>query len=280
MHSISFRFFVVDFVLFLRHHESSLVLKDSAWDKTPPYELQKSSAVNDTRGALINATVLQGAGSGGNDGFLAVIDNAAHNFRIKGLCTGVRPTSMTAKSEHCRYAVNGGPFNSFLKGGCIGPIVSDGHVLNRDWNTSYASFGLTSSGDWIMGTVSQETAAKLNVQQLVTGLGGWLVRNAVPHGQVGSEKAGRTAIGVDRSGRLMLLQVDGCEMCKSSHGPSGLTLTEFSQLMVRLGALHAINLDGGGSSVTVVDGKVVDHPRGLNIDLKIERPVTSVVCIT
>lgn len=273
------RFLILKFLLVLQLRHSRLVLKSTAWSKAPDYELQRCSG-NDHRDALINATILQGAGKGKNDGFLAVIDNAFSSFRIKGFCEGVQTTSMTAKAAHCRYAVNGGPFNSFLKGGCVGPVVSDSRVLSGDWNTSYAAFGLTASGHWIVGKVSQETAIKFNVTQLVTGLGSWLVRNAVPQSQVDHELAGRTAIGIDRSGRLMLLQVDGCERCKMSHGPSGLTLTDLSQLLVRLGALHAINLDGGGSSVTVVDGKVVDHPRGLNIDLKIERPVTSVVCIT
>lgn len=273
------RLFLLKLLTWLQASDCSLVLKHTAWSKAADFEVLRCSDGSLEHKAVINATILQGAGKGKNDGFLAVIDNARLSFRVKGLCSGVRTTSTTAKEENCRYAVNGGPFNSFVNGGCVGPIVSDGHVLSRDWNTSFSSFGLTASGDWIVGTISQETALKFNITQLVTGLGSWLVRNAVPHGQAGGDRAGRTAIGVDHSGRLMLLQVDGCEHCPMSNGPSGLTLAELAELIVGLGALHAINLDGGGSSVTVVDGKVVDHPRGLNIDLKVERPVTSVVCI-
>jgi hypothetical protein len=56
--------------------------------------------------------------------------------------------------------------------------------------------------------------------------------------------AGRTAAGVDRSGRHMyLVVVDG-----RSARSVGMTLAELSALLGRLGADDAMNLDGGGSS--------------------------------
>lgn len=58
----------------------------------------------------------------------------------------------------------------------------------------------------------------------------------------------RTAVGIDRDGRrLLLLVVDG-----RSEESRGHTLVELARTMRRLGAEHALNLDGGGSTTMVV----------------------------
>jgi hypothetical protein len=49
-------------------------------------------------------------------------------------------------------------------------------------------------------------------------------------------------------------------------GEAGLTLSELADLMVRLGARTAINLDGGGSSTLVCAGRLVNSPRELEGD--------------
>jgi exopolysaccharide biosynthesis protein len=66
---------------------------------------------------------------------------------------------------------------------------------------------------------------------------------------------GRTIAGIDRSGRLILVTADGVPGVSE-----GLTLTEEAELMRSLGALDAMNLDGGGSTSFVVDGQTVNHP--------------------
>jgi exopolysaccharide biosynthesis protein len=59
--------------------------------------------------------------------------------------------------------------------------------------------------------------------------------------------APRTSAGVSADGkRLYLLTVDG-----RSEASQGLTLLELADLMRRLGADDAVNLDGGGSSTLV-----------------------------
>ena len=57
----------------------------------------------------------------------------------------------------------------------------------------------------------------------------------------------RTAIGTDITGRkLYLVTVDGRQLISQ-----GVTLEEFSQLLIELGVHNAINLDGGGSTTMV-----------------------------
>jgi hypothetical protein len=66
----------------------------------------------------------------------------------------------------------------------------------------------------------------------------------------------RTAVGFPRdSSTLFLLTVDG-----RSENSGGMTLIELANVMRELGAWHAMNFDGGGSTTMVVDGKVVNHP--------------------
>ena len=74
-----------------------------------------------------------------------------------------------------------------------------------------------------------------------------------------------------------MLEVDGCEECKTGKGP---TMHEMGALMVKLGAVAAVNMDGGGSSTTVIDGKLADWPTNLDNITKSERPVTTILCLT
>jgi exopolysaccharide biosynthesis protein len=51
-------------------------------------------------------------------------------------------------------------------------------------------------------------------------------------------------------------------------------------LLVAHGALHAINLDGGGSSATVEDGKLISRPTDSDLWRRhSERAVTTVACV-
>jgi hypothetical protein len=56
--------------------------------------------------------------------------------------------------------------------------------------------------------------------------------------------------------RVLLVVVDGRRVGWSR----GATLPEFARLFVRLGAVAALNLDGGGSSTMLVRGRIVNRP--------------------
>ncbi len=61
----------------------------------------------------------------------------------------------------------------------------------------------------------------------------------------------RTAVGLDRDARLLLLLVvDG----RQPNYSEGVPLAELARLLVERGAHDAINLDGGGSSILVAEG--------------------------
>ncbi|MFF7981042.1 phosphodiester glycosidase family protein [Streptomyces sp. NPDC007901] len=64
----------------------------------------------------------------------------------------------------------------------------------------------------------------------------------------------RTLAGVDRRGRLLLVTVDGRQPGVSE----GFTLAEAAAFMRSLGAVQALNLDGGGSTAMAVHGTLVN----------------------
>lgn len=79
----------------------------------------------------------------------------------------------------------------------------------------------------------------------------------------------RTLAGVDKRGRLILATVDG----RLKNGSEGFTLYEAAAFMKSLGAVQAMNLDGGGSTAMAVDGTLVNNPS----DATGERPVGDTV---
>jgi exopolysaccharide biosynthesis protein len=66
----------------------------------------------------------------------------------------------------------------------------------------------------------------------------------------------RTMAGVDAQGRVLLAAVDGRQAGRSA----GLSILEAAQVMRALGAVTALNLDGGGSTTMVIEGQVVNRP--------------------
>lgn len=117
-----------------------------------------------------------------------------------------------------------------------------------------------------------------NVNHIISG-GPYLVKNNEVFIDISEQKLNaiggknpRTAIGYTQDGNLILVAVDGRE------GASvGMTLRELAGFMKSIGCTNAMNLDGGGSTVMYVNGRVVNMPKvkggialsnALTIDLK------------
>lgn len=66
----------------------------------------------------------------------------------------------------------------------------------------------------------------------------------------------RSGIGVTSDGRVLMVVVDGRQPKYSI----GVALVRFARILRNLGAVRAINLDGGGASTMVVKGEVVNRP--------------------
>ncbi len=88
-------------------------------------------------------------------------------------------------------------------------------------------------------------------------------------------QAPRTAVGITAKGELLSLVVDGEEDIRA-----GANLYTMQDIMLASGALHAVNLDGGGSSDAVYEGRIVSHPTCEDTKVECERAVSTVTCIS
>ncbi len=81
----------------------------------------------------------------------------------------------------------------------------------------------------------------------------------------------RTAVGIRRDGKWVLVVADG----RRPDFSIGMTLPELAELMLSLGCVEALNLDGGGSSTFYLHGQVLNLPS----DLTGERPVSDAILV-
>lgn len=92
-----------------------------------------------------------------------------------------------------------------------------------------------------------------------------------PDSRRDGEHAPRTAMGYTRDGRLIVLVIQG----RTPGLAAGATLQQEAQILFNLGCYEALNLDGGGSSCLLVNGKETIRPS----DRAGQRPVPAVFLI-
>jgi hypothetical protein len=89
-------------------------------------------------------------------------------------------------------------------------------------------------------------------------------------GKAINDKHPRTAMGYTKDGRLIILVIQG-----RSESSGGATLIQEAQILSDLGCWEALNLDGGGSSCLLVNGRQTIKPS----DKEGQRPVPAVFLI-
>jgi exopolysaccharide biosynthesis protein len=80
----------------------------------------------------------------------------------------------------------------------------------------------------------------------------------------------RTAIGYTKDNKLIILVCEG-----RSDTAAGLSLIQLAKILKDIGCVEALNLDGGGSTCMLVNGKETNTPSGKGV----QRPVPSVFLI-
>ncbi|MDR3592277.1 MAG: phosphodiester glycosidase family protein [Negativicutes bacterium] len=123
-----------------------------------------------------------------------------------------------------------------LRGLKVGDFVVVNETLGPVWDTTLHALGagpmLVKDGSIYLTTKTEEFGS-----------------------DVAGGRAPRTALGLTKEGNLLLVVVDGRQATSA-----GLTLLELAMLMQELGAVDALNLDGGGSSEMVIANKVINKP--------------------
>ncbi len=142
--------------------------------------------------------------------------------------------------------------------------VADKVLFPNSSTFARSTFGIDVQGDPLITTLAKND--NWSVARDALGAGPGLV--TAGQSKVAGEGYGgtfatarhpRSAIGIKKSGEVVLVTVDG----RTSFG-AGMSLPELSRLMVLLGCDQAMNLDGGGSTAMYVKGQgkagVVNHP--------------------
>jgi exopolysaccharide biosynthesis protein len=112
-------------------------------------------------------------------------------------------------------------------------------VADGVWNTLSFGPGLVQGGKIING---------IDQVEIDTNFGNHSVQGRQP----------RTGVGLIAANHLLFVVVDG----RSAGYSRGVTMSELAQIFVDRGAELAYNLDGGGSSAMVFDGRLVNNPLG------------------
>ena len=157
------------------------------------------------------------------------------------------------------YTVVNGRVTAIHTGNSI--IPAEGCVISVH-GTAADAFAGVKVGD--KAVIQQELGSPWNEAVDIMGAGPRLVQDGKVHVTVAAEefpgdirygRAPRSAVAVLQNGNYLFGVVDGRQA--DSHG---LTLTEWAELLKKVGARDAINLDGGGSSELVVGGQVQNSP--------------------
>lgn len=180
---------------------------------------------------------------------------------------GVRGQYVTtmAKRENALVAINGAGFYdpgySSSGGSPRGITIANGKIVTNN------EYGAVSVGGLIGFNKDNKLVLLKNVtakQALDRGIrdavswGPFLIVNGKPSytkGNGGWGYAARTAIGQRADGIVLFLVVDS-----NYNRTKGANMVDMTEIMQRYGAINATNLDGGTSSVMVVNGKMISHP--------------------
>ena len=159
--------------------------------------------------------------------------------------------------------LNGGGFvdiNGESNGGePRGIIIEDGKIIQSSRNRDKAGgvIGFTNDNKLFLGDVSAQKAVEAGVRDAVE-FGPFLVVNGKSSFIKGNGGYGihpRTAIGQRKDGIVLFLVVDGRRVDSIGAG-----MKDLADIMLKYGAYNAANLDGGNSSVLVINNKIVNRP--------------------
>lgn len=84
----------------------------------------------------------------------------------------------------------------------------------------------------------------------------------------------RSALALTANDELLAVVCDG-----RAPNDAGLTLTENAEVLIALGAITAINLDGGASAALVYNGRLQNRPRSDDGDVHGGRPVVTAITL-
>ena len=198
------------------------------------------------------------------DGYLAIIYDPSRVETVvtKKLGTSGQYLTKMAADNDALIAINGGGFNdpnfNSTGGSPLGITVSGGeYVKYESYSGPGGIIGFTDDNKLYLGKCSVQEAKSMGIRDAVT-FGPFLIVNGKSSAVLGNGgwgSAPRTAIGQRKDGIVLFLVIDGRKATKF-----GADMDDMIRIMENYGAYNAANLDGGTSSVLVVDDVIVNDP--------------------
>lgn len=200
----------------------------------------------------------------GYSGYLAVIYDPSRVKTVytKKIGTSGQYLTTMAKDNNALIAINGGGFDdpNFNSNGAnpLGITFSDGKLITaKSYSGSGGIIGFTEDDKLVLGKMTVKQAQEMKIRDAVT-FGPFLIINGKPSAVLGNGGWGtapRTAIGQRQDGIVLFLVIDGRTIAKP-----GADMNDLIEIMQNYGAYNAANLDGGTSSVMVVNGEIINDP--------------------
>ena len=200
----------------------------------------------------------------GYSGYLAVIYDPSRIKTVysKKLGTSGQYLTTMAKDNDALIAINGGGFvdPNYNSNGAnpLGITFSGGKLITADsYSGTGGLIGFTEENKLVLGKMTVKQAQEMKVRDAVT-YGPFLIINGKASkvlGNGGWGTAPRTAIGQRQDGIVLFLVIDGRTVSRP-----GADMNDLIEIMQNYGAYNAANLDGGTSSVMVVNGEIINDP--------------------
>ena len=207
--------------------------------------------------------IIEISGKGYSGYLVAVYDpSRIHTVVTAKLGTSGQYLTKMAQDHDALIAINGGGFDdpnfNSTGGSPLGITVSNGkYVTSKSYAGSGGVIGFDEDNRLVLGKMTIAQAKKAGIRDCVT-FGPFLIVDGTPSkvlGNGGWGSAPRTVIGQRQDGIVLFLVIDGRTTTKP-----GADMDDLIEIMKNYGAYNAANLDGGTSSVLVVNGTIVNDP--------------------
>lgn len=196
------------------------------------------------------------------DAYMAVIYDPSRIHVVTSKYLGTKGEYLVdmAIENDAVVAINGGGFidpdGNGNGGNAVGIIIKDGKILQGS-SGSQGVIGFTNDNKLFLGYVSATEAINRGVRDALE-FGPFLIVNGKSSNILGNGGYGihpRSAIGQRQDGIVLFLVIDGRRV-----DSMGASMKDVSDIMLKYGAYNAANLDGGNSSVLVINNKIVNRP--------------------
>ena len=141
----------------------------------------------------------------------------------------------------------------------IGTVFSFGRVVHSEAGRTLVS-AILADNSFVVGSYNTADLQAMRAREAVHFYPELIVNGhpMITSGDGGWGYAPRTAMGATADGQILFIVTNG----RFIDGPwnVGASLRDVQNILLSYGAVNALNLDGGGSTTMMLDGKLMNHP--------------------